>query len=155
MADGKRCDHLASVAADPDRQASPVNYSDLVGSEIIRACRAALDQEPLNGRYWLQLGRGYLKQNRGNEMLDAIERSRALGYSAAIFALAVVYHTGNGISKPNGRDAERLYKEAYERGIGYAALGLARLYDEPESPFYDIDRAILWQKRFNEFQMEN
>ena len=31
--------------------------------------------------------------------------------------------------------AESLYLEAYRKGVGYAALGLARLYHEAGSPF--------------------
>lgn len=154
MADGQRCDQLASVAADPNRQAPSVSFGEIIGLDVIRYCLSALERDPENGRYWLQLGRGYLKEDRGVEMLDAFERSRALDYPAATFALAVVYHTGNGINESSGQDAERLYKEAYQQGISYAALGLARLYDEIGSSFYDKQKAILWLERFDEFQME-
>ena len=39
----------------------------------------------------------YLKLEQGDDMLAAFERAKALEYPAAWFALAVVYHTGNGI----------------------------------------------------------
>ena len=67
----------------------------------------------------------------------------------AWFALAVVYHTGNGIVEADLYQAEMLYKEAFRKGVGFAALGLARLYDEPGSPFFDLDKSDLWQSRFD------
>ena len=88
---------MASIAADPDHQAVPVGYSAIDGQPVIDACREALDSAPHNGRYWIQLGRGYLKLDQGDAMLAAFEKAKTLEYPAAWFALAVVYHTGNGI----------------------------------------------------------
>ena len=148
-ASGLDCDRLASIAADPDHQATPVTYAEIDGSSVISACRQALSQDPDNGRYWVQLGRGYLKRDQGEAMLDAFQRAQSLGYPVAWFALAVVYHTGNGMVKVDLHRAEMLYKEAFRKGVGYAALGLARLYDEPGSTFFDLDKSDLWQSRFD------
>ena len=148
-ASGPDCDRLASIAADPDHQATPVTYAEIDGSSVIGACRKALSQDPDNGRYWVQLGRGYLKREQGEAMLDAFQRAQSLGYPVAWFALAVVYHTGNGIVEVDLHRAEILYKEAFQQGVGYAALGLARLYDEPGSPFFDRRKSDLWQSRFD------
>ncbi|MEE2820157.1 MAG: hypothetical protein VX915_00245 [Pseudomonadota bacterium] len=126
-----------------------MTYAEIDGSSVIAACRQALSQDPDNGRYWVQLGRGYLKCEQGEAMLDAFQRAQSLGYPVAWFALAVVYHTGNGIVEANLHRAEMLYKEAFQQGVGYAALGLARLYDEPGSPFFDRDKSELWQSRFD------
>ena len=73
-ASGFECDRLASIAADPDHQATPVTYAEIDGSSVISACRQALSQDPDNGRYWVQLGRGYLKRDQGEAMLDAFKR---------------------------------------------------------------------------------
>lgn len=151
-ADGTRCDQLASMAADPTHQASPVDYADIHSVAVIEACSAALVRYPENGRYWVQLGRGLLKAGRGAEMRAAFERARELAYPAAWFALAVAYHTGNGVSESDRVQAERLYMEAYRRGVHYAALGLARLYDEAGQPMYDLERANVWQSRFDAFR---
>ena len=148
-ASGLDCDRLASIAADPDHQATPVTYAEIDGSSVISACRQALSQDPDNGRYWVQLGRGYLKRDQGEAMLDAFQRAQSLGYPVAWFALAVVYHTGNGMVEVDLHRAEMLYKEAFRKGVGYAALGLARLYDEPGSTFFDLDKSDLWQSRFD------
>ena len=148
-ASGLDCDRLASIAADPDHQATPVTYAEIDGSSVISACRQALSQDPDNGRYWVQLGRGYLKRDQGEAMLDAFQRAQSLGYPVAWFALAVVYHTGNGMVEVDLHRAEMLYKEAFRKGVGYAALGLARLYDEPGSTFFDLDKSNLWQSRFD------
>jgi cytochrome c-type biogenesis protein CcmH/NrfG len=148
-ASGSDCDRLASIAADPNHQATPVTYAEIDGSSVISACGQALSQDPDNGRYWVQLGRGYLKREQGEAMLDAFQRAQSLGYSAAWFALAVVYHTGNGIVEADLHRAELLYKEAFQQGVGHAALGLARLYDEPGSPFFDRVKSDLWQSRFD------
>ena len=148
-ASGAECDRLASIAADPDHQSAPVDYNGIDGPKVIDACREAVMQVPNNGRYWVQLGRGYLKIEQGNAMLEAFQKAKLLGYPVAWFALAVVYHTGNGIDETDLNRAENLYKEAYQRGIGYAALGLARLYDEPGSPFFDLEKASVWQSRFD------
>ena len=119
------------------------------GARVIEVCGQAVFEFPENGRYWVQLGRGYLKLDRGQAMLEAFEKARELQYPVAWFALAVVYHTGNGIPQADLSLAETLYQDAYRRGVGYAALGLARLYDEPESPFFDLEKSDVWQSRFD------
>ena len=149
IASGSECDRLASIAADPDHQATPVDYGGIDGARVIEVCSQAVSEFPDNGRYWVQLGRGYLKLDRGQAMLDAFEKARDLQYPVAWFALAVVYHTGNGIPQADLSLAETLYQDAYRRGVGYAALGLARLYDEPESPFFDLEKSDVWQSRFD------
>jgi cytochrome c-type biogenesis protein CcmH/NrfG len=149
IASGSECDRLASIAADPDHQATPVDYGGIDGARVIEVCGQAVSEFPDNGRYWVQLGRGYLKLDRGQAMLEAFEKARELQYPVAWFALAVVYHTGNGIPQADLSLAETLYQDAYRRGVGYAALGLARLYDEPESPFYDLEKSDVWQSRFD------
>ncbi|MBU25953.1 MAG: hypothetical protein CMD99_07975 [Gammaproteobacteria bacterium] len=148
---GDMCDRLASIAADPDHQAEPIGYSAIDGQLVINACGDAINYAPHNGRYWIQLGRGYLKLDQGRAMLAAFEKAKALKYPAAWFALAVVYHTGNGSVEVDLDRAESLYLEAYRRGIGYAALGLARLYDEAGSPVFDAGKAAIWQSRFDLF----
>ena len=152
FADGLTCDRLASIIADPERRAPPVNYAEIDASRVIESCNRAITDEPNNGRYWVQLGRGYLKRDEGLKMLDAFETAQALQYPVAWFALAVSYHTGNGVASSDRGRAERLYLEAYQRGIGFAALGLARLYDETGSEFFNAERAALWQTRFDAFQ---
>ena len=149
IASGPDCDRLASIAADPDHQATPVEYGGIDGARVIEVCGQAVSEFPDNGRYWVQLGRGYLKLDRGQAMLAAFEKARELQYPVAWFALAVVYHTGNGIPQADLSLAETLYQDAYRRGVGYAALGLARLYDEPESPFFDLEKSDVWQSRFD------
>jgi len=149
IASGSECDRLASIAADPDHQATPVDYGGIDGARVIEVCGQAVSEFPENGRYWVQLGRGYLKLDRGQAMLEAFEKARELQYPVAWFALAVVYHTGNGIPQADLSLAETLYQDAYRRGVGYAALGLARLYDEPESPFFDLEKSDVWQFRFD------
>ena len=146
---GPECDRLASIAADPDQQATPVDYGEIDGARVIEVCGQAIFEFPQNGRYWVQMGRGYLKLDQGQAMLDAFEKARELQYPVAWFALAVVYHTGNGIPQADLSLAETLYQDAYRRGVGYAALGLARLYDEPESPFFDLEKSDVWQSRFD------
>ena len=148
---GDLCDRLASIAADPDHQAVPVEYSAIEGKLVIDACREAVNSAPNNGRYWIQLGRGYLKLDQGDAMLAAFEKAKALEYPAAWFALAVVYHTGNGIVEADIGRAEALYIQAYRKGVGYGALGLARLYGEAGSPFFNEEKAAMWQSRFDVF----
>ena len=132
---GDLCDRMASLAADPNHQAVPIGYSAIDGQLGNRSMRDAINSAPHNGRYWIQLGRGYLNLEQGDDMLAAFEKAKALEYPAAWFALAVVYHTGNGIVEADLDRAESLYLEAYRKGVGYAALGLARLYHEAGSPF--------------------
>lgn len=148
---GDLCDRMASLAADPNHQAAPIGYSAIDGRLVIEACQDAINSAPHNGRYWIQLGRGYLKLEQGDDMLAAFERAKALEYPAAWFALAVVYHTGNGIVEADLDRAESLYLEAYRKGVGYAALGLARLYDEAGSSFFDAEKAAIWQSQFDAF----
>ena len=139
-APGAECDRLASIAADPDHQATPIDYLGIDGVLLSMPVSEPSHNTPENGRYWVQLGRGYLKLEQSEAMLEAFKKAKLLDYSVAWFALAVVYHTGNGIVGVDLDRAEALYEEAYRRGIGYAALGLARLYDEPGSPFFDLEK---------------
>ena len=81
--------------------------------------------------------------------IGTFQKAKKLNYPVAWFALAVVYHTGNGIAEADHNRAEDLYKEAYQRGVTYAALGLARLYDETGSPLFDLKKADEWQSRFD------
>ena len=61
---GSSCDDLGALAADPLRQSEPVEFQDIHANQLINACRAAIASatKPQDrARYYLQLGRGQLR----------------------------------------------------------------------------------------------
>ena len=97
IASGPDCDRLASIAADPDHQATPVDYGGIDGARVIEVCGQAVSEFPDNGRYWVQLGRGYLKLDRGQAMpawagLSNLHLPNAIGLTLTVRCSFVTSH---------------------------------------------------------------
>lgn len=154
-ADGTACDRLAALQADPTRQAEAVGFAALDADAVITACQAALSDlapgDSAEGRYWLQLGRGLLRAGDAIAAVEALHRSAASGYPAGEFALGTLYFLGDDAPRDHAR-AIGHFERAWQRGVTWAAIGLAQLYGDQHSPRHDPDLAKHWQSRWQQAQ---
>ena len=139
------CDHLAALEADPGHTAAPVAFADIIPDAVITACLEAIaasnGDEP---RYFLQLGRGYLRGGEVDAALAAFTAAHDAGYPAATFALGMMYF-GDDIAADHDR-AFRLFTKAHDQGVAYAVLGLAEMHADPMSPLHDEAAAKQWRE---------
>ena len=70
-----------------------------------------------------------------------------MGYTAATFALATLYHFGEAMPKDLTR-AEFLYKLAYSSGVKWAAQGLSILYKDLSVSRYNLELPNEWLEQF-------
>ena len=121
----KQCDVLGFLRANPNAVAEPVDFADIEPLALISACDEALSTKNKNSaRYILQRARGYLRLGETAKALSDIKQSQKMGYPAATFALATTFFLGDDTER-NYATAEKLFLEAYDRGVVWAARGLA------------------------------
>lgn len=118
------CDLLGSLEADPLSVSSAVAFEDIPSAVLIRACTAAIQQQSSNiARFHLLRARGYLRSGAFEKDVDRIKQSREMGYAAATFAMATLYHFGEAVPQDFAQAAV-LYEKAYNNGVVWAARGL-------------------------------
>ncbi|WP_439814862.1 caspase family protein [Zavarzinia sp. CC-PAN008] len=125
------CDDLASYVGDPQRIAPPVAGATLLANPepAIRACQAAVERHPGEGRLHYMLGRSLHAANRLEEAATAYGRSIELGHLIGTDALAAMYMGGTGVPRDPAR-AAALFQAAADKG-DYSAMGsLALRYDQ-------------------------
>ncbi|MDA9347490.1 hypothetical protein N9R89_02135 [bacterium] len=81
------------------------------------------------------------------QAISDIRRSHDMGYPAATFALATLYHFGDAMLQDLERAAS-LYEAAYSNGVTWAARGLAILYEDFSFDNYNPELAKEWLKKF-------
>lgn len=153
---GSKCDALGSLAADPARRSKPVDFADIDAAGLISACRDALGADSgadsditAAGRYYLQLGRGQLKNGDAGDAIAAFNRAAELQYPAGYFALGIAYLLGDDVEKD---DEKAIYylRLALDNGVFWAAKALSNLHANKASKFYDIRLSTAYLARFNE-----
>ena len=72
-----------------------------------------------------------------------------MGYPAAIFALATLYHFGDAMPQ-NLEQAASLYEAAYNNGVTWAARGLVILYEDFGFDNYNPELVRGWLKKFED-----
>ena len=148
----EKCDVLGSLEADPMAVAEPVDFANIEASALIAACDSVLDiGSKYEDRYILQRARGYLRLGESTKAIAEIERSHKMGYPAATFALATAYFLGDDVLQDHVK-AERLFLEAYDKGVVWAARGLASIYSDEFSDLFDESKASEWTSKFD-FEM--
>ena len=73
--DVDECDVLAAHPADPERLADGVADGALVPRLAVKACEAAVKQNPNELRFAYQLGRAYLAANRKDNAAEQFKRA--------------------------------------------------------------------------------
>ncbi len=145
----EQCDVLGSLEADPMAVAEPVAFANIEASALIAACDSALNNGSKDeGRHILQRARGYLRLGEITKAIAEIERSHEMGYPAATFALATAYFLGDDIPQDYVK-AERLFLQAYDKGVVWAARGLVSIYSDEFSDLFDEKKAIEWTLQFD------
>ena len=145
----EKCDVLGSLEADPMAVAEPVGFANIEALALIAACDNALNIGSKNeGRHILQRARGYLRLGESAKAIAEIKRSHEMGYPAASFALATAYFLGDDILQDYVQ-AERLFLQAYDKGVVWSARGLASIYSDEFSELFDEKKASEWTLRFD------
>jgi len=142
------CDLLASLEADPLSISEPVDFQDIQSTKLVNACTKAIEEQNDNvARYYLLRARGHLHGGSYEQAISDIRRSHDMGYPAATFALATLYHFGDAMPQDLERAAS-LYEAAYSNGVTWAARGLAILYEDFSFDNYNPELAKEWLKKF-------
>ncbi len=137
---GSSCDDLGALAADPLRQSEPVKFEDIQAKKLINACRAAISSatKPQDqARYYLQLGRGQLRDGDSGGAMSSFNKSASLGHPAGYFALGVAYLLGDDVEKDDAKAKDYLLL-ALEGNVVWAAKALSALHNNKASEFYDF-----------------
>ena len=140
---GSSCDDLGALAADPLHQSEPVEFQDIQANQLINACRAAIASatKPQDqARFYLQLGRGQLRDGDSKGAISSFYKSASFAYPAGYFALGVAYLMGDDVAKDDAKAKEYLLL-ALENGVIWAAKALSALHENKASEFYDVERA--------------
>ena len=144
----EECDLLGSLEADPFSTSEPVKFQDIRSIELVNACTEAIEEQNYNvARYYLLRARGHLRGSSYEQAISDISLSHDMGYPAATFALATLYHFGDAMPQ-DLEQAASLYEEAYNNGVTWAARGLAILYEDFSFDNYNPELAKDWLKKF-------
>jgi TPR repeat protein len=144
----EECDLLGSLEADPFSTSEPVKFQDIQSTKLVNACTEVIQEQNDNvARYYLLRARGHLRGGSYEQAISDISLSHDMGYPAATFALATLYHFGDAMPQ-DLEQAASLYKEAYNNGVTWAARGLAILYEDFSFGSYNPELAKEWVKKF-------
>ena len=108
---GSSCDDLGALAADPLRQSEPVKFEDIQAKRLISACRDAISSATKardQARYYLQLGRGQLREGDSKDAISSFNKSASFAYPAGYFALGVAYLLGDDVEKDDAKAKDYL-----------------------------------------------
>ena len=134
------CDDLGALAADPLRQSKPVRFEDIQAKRLISACRTNIESATKaqdQARYYLQLGRGQLRNGDSGGAMSSFSKSASFAYPAGYFALGVAYLLGDDVEKDDAK-AKYYLLLALEGNVVWAAKALSTLHDNKASEFYDV-----------------
>jgi TPR repeat protein len=134
------CDDLGALAADPLRQSKPVRFEDIQAKRLISACRTNIESATKaqdQARYYLQLGRGQLRDGDSGGAMSSFSKSASFAYPAGYFALGVAYLLGDDVEKDDAK-AKYYFLLALEGNVVWAAKALSTLHDNKASEFYDV-----------------
>ena len=140
---GSSCDDLGALAADPLRQSEPVRFEDIQAKRLISDCHTDIESATKaqdQARYYLQLGRGQLRDGDTGGAMASFNKSASFAYPAGYFALGVAYLLGDDVEK-NDAKAKDYLLFALENNVIWAAKALSALHENKASEFYDVERA--------------
>ena len=129
------CDTLAASPLDAARPSGVqgVALKDIEFVASLKACQAALKEQPDNARIIYQVGRVlYASGEFGNmrESITFLQIGAEKGNALAQQTLAVMYQYGEGGLTADDAVAVRYYKLAAEQGFSFAQNNLGRMYEE-------------------------
>jgi tetratricopeptide (TPR) repeat protein len=134
------CHRLAAFPEDQDRKAESVSYGALDGAAVIAACQKAVEANPGDGRLLAQLGRGFDKEQKGQEAIAAFEEAIERGFVPAWTALGELYQYGDGV-EPDAARAAECFRKGGEAGSMMSVFSLGYLYELGEGVKQDFAEA--------------
>lgn len=139
------CDATAGDPDDPRRITDGVRWG-LVNTRIaLRACSAALAEDPTNPRLLHQMGRVLDILDRTDEAEGFYRVAGSMDYSASMSNLAYLYMTGKGRDQDYA-EAMRLYHRAADLGNLRGRMGVGNFYERGWSVEKDLDEAVRWYR---------
>jgi TPR repeat protein len=132
---GSSCDDLGALAADTLRQSEPVKFQNIQVNQLINAWRAAITsatQPQGQARFYLQLGRGQLRDSDSRGAISSFHKSASFTYPAGYFALGVAYLLGDDVEKDDAKAKDYLLL-ALENNVIWAAKALSALHESKAS----------------------
>ena len=144
----EECALLGALEADPFSISEPVKFQDIQSTKLVKACTEDIEEQNDNvARYYLLRARGHLRGGSYEQAISDISLSHDMGYPAATFALATLYHFGDAMPQDLEKAAS-LYHAAFNNDVTWAARGLAILYEDFSFDNYNPELAKEWLKKF-------
>jgi uncharacterized protein len=109
------CDRYAAHPHDRTHAATGIELEAIDPSVAIPACERAVQSNPEEVRFAVQLGRAYLRAKRHGDAVRMYRGAADRGNVDALGKLASLYAKGNGVPRSD-REAARLFKLAAEKG---------------------------------------
>lgn len=125
------CDVEAADQLDPEGVGLARFANEIEPEAALRACQAAVDRDPQNGRFHYQLGRALNALRRYDDARAEWDKARELGHSRASYAIGnAILHdasrTGGDTNEAAPEEALAYYREGVELGDPYAFYALGR-----------------------------
>lgn len=123
------CDLWVADPFDPKRVAEGVEWGLVNTRQALRACAAAVAENPDSPRLNFQLGRALDIAERFEEAMSFYRRAGEAGYPAALKNIGFMYRTARGVPRDFERAAEYYYEAALD-GMPAARSAVGKLYEE-------------------------
>lgn len=137
------CDRLAAAPDDPDKTEDGVPFEALKAEDAVRACRAAVADDPDSARFAFQLARALHRNGSHQEALGLYRRAADKGSPAAMHGLGRLHAKGLGVNRDPDA-AVTWFRKAADRGHTGAMLDLAMAHLNGIGVSRDRDRALHW-----------
>jgi TPR repeat protein len=139
------CDLFAADPDDPLRITPGIPGGLVNTRHAIRACAAAVAQDPDSPRLNFQLARALDIAERFEEALSFYRRADAAGYPKALFNIGFMHRTARGLPQDFAAGAEHYYEAALE-GVPVAREALAKMYEEGWGVPQSYEQSFHWRE---------
>ncbi|WP_136444121.1 trypsin-like peptidase domain-containing protein [Pacificoceanicola onchidii] len=142
------CDRYAAHPYNPDNPPgiNGVDWNDLVVTDAIAICDAALAMLPKHNRARYNLARAYHKDGQYEEARRLFERGIERDYAASFHNLASLYEGGLSV-ETDLKEAARLYERAAKLGHAVAARALGDMYRDAQGKTQDYKQAMTFYRQ--------
>jgi len=120
------CDRIAAEPTDPDKPNDVKGVAAIAPSDVATAIKFCKVASASSRRALYQLGRAYAANRQAAEALAAYRKAADKGSSAAMVELGVMYGTGAGVAKDQGK-ARELFERAAKTGNPRGVTNLAAI----------------------------
>jgi TPR repeat protein len=124
--DGADCDRFAASPHDPERHEG-IEYLLIDATSAISACQKAVLQDPQNASRRYHLGRALARAGNKVEAFDVYRQAADMGYAAALYAVADLYESGDGVERDYDK-ALSGFQRAASAGMLNAEVRIGRMH---------------------------